>query len=80
MKTGQLVYTQAQAHKSAVNAMALHLDYMLITGDDDGVVKLWDLRTKTAACEWHDNEEYISDICVSPDNKLALATGYAHYK
>lgn len=75
MKTGQLVYTQPQAHQSAVNAMALHLDYMLLTGDDDGIVKLWDLRSKSPAFEWHDNEEYISDICVSPDSRFALATG-----
>ncbi len=38
---------------SAVNALHTHLDYMLLSGDDEGYVKLWDLRKKGVAHEWH---------------------------
>ena len=55
--------------------MSTYLDTMLITGDDDGYVKLWDLRDKKAVHEWRDNEDYISDLCVCPDNKFVLAPG-----
>jgi WD40 repeat protein len=53
---------------------------MLISGDDDGTVKLWDLRKKDSIFAWKDNEDFIADIAVNEDTNTALAAGYKNSK
>lgn len=48
---------------------------MLLTGDDDGVIKLWDLRKKKMCFEWKENEDFISSLTIDEESNLALATG-----
>jgi len=68
-----LGFTQ-KAHDCPINAMVTYNESMLITGDDNGTVKLWDLRKKTCAFEWNENEDYITDFVVGPNTNFVVAT------
>ena len=52
------------------------IDHWLIaSGDDNGCVKIWDYRRKTASLDAkEDCSDYISDLAVSKDKKVLLAT------
>jgi len=76
LNAGKLVFTENAAHGAPISAMKIldHADSMLLTGDDEGIIKLWDLRKKNAAFQWKDNEDYISDFAINGDKNLAVAT------
>ncbi len=73
--TLQQVHRNPRIHGKAVSAMACFDTHTLATGDEDGVVKLWDLRQQRETCMFHDNEDFISDFAWHPDRKRLLATG-----
>lgn len=47
---------------------------MVATGDDEGCVKLWDLRQQAVVMEFSDHTDFISDLAVVPHKKTLLAT------
>jgi len=47
---------------------------MLASGDDEGVIKLWDLRTKKPSFSFSDCEDYISAMTISPERNRLLVT------
>jgi hypothetical protein len=51
---------------------------MLLSGDDEGVIKLWDLRSKTQVCDFKENEDYISDMLLISEGKELIATRYVY--
>lgn len=56
------------AHKAAINALVhIENDFVLATGDDDGVIKIWDLRMATqnknsCVMTFTDHEETINGL------------------
>jgi len=68
-----------KAHKVAVNRV-LHLEnsHVIATGDDDGVVKVWDLRLATSgkACvmELKDHEGTVTDMTYKESEKMLLTS------
>jgi len=75
LSTGKNVYTEVAAHEAPISVMTTHLDSMLITGDDEGCVKLWDLRKRVACFEWREHEDYIADFAVHPNENTVLSAG-----
>jgi len=75
LNTSKLVYSLADAHTSGISTMTIHKEYNLITGDDEGVIKLWDLRTKNNVHEWNENEDFISEFAIHSDGNTLLAAG-----
>jgi len=57
-----------------ISSRVTHMESMLLTGDDDGSVKLWDLRTRACVQCWSENEDFISDFAIAEDKNIALAT------
>ncbi|KAH9508247.1 WD domain repeat-containing protein 55 [Bulinus truncatus] len=72
VETGKLKRKIKNAHESPIYSMVLTGDTFVATGDDDGVLKVWDMRTKKATMELKECEEFISDMIVQ-DNKIILA-------
>lgn len=61
---------------AAINALCTREDnYMLLSGDDEGTIKLWDLRKKSVCFEWKENEDFISSFAIHEGSNLALAAG-----
>ena len=52
-------------------------NWLIASADDNGEVKIWDYRQKTACMEsLSDCSDYISDLAISEDKKILLATWY----
>jgi WD repeat-containing protein 55 len=65
-----------RAHDDAPNQMYLIDDNMIVTGDDSGSVKLWDLRTdckNSAVCEWHVHEDFVASFTYDEERSTLLS-------
>jgi WD40 repeat protein len=69
-----------EAHDEAINAI-IHIEdsHIIATGDDDGVVKIWDLRQankgkKSCVVEFKEHEGTISDLAYSYEHKMLLTS------
>ncbi|KAI0797425.1 WD40-repeat-containing domain protein [Irpex lacteus] len=80
--TGTLVNTRKGAHDAAINRIKRLTPNLLSTGDDDGVVKLWDPRKPDAVNTYTHHFDFISDflwvedkrhlVCTSGDGTLSV--------
>ncbi|EDQ92783.1 uncharacterized protein MONBRDRAFT_21907 [Monosiga brevicollis MX1] len=74
--TGVALYKQSRAHDHSINVIAkLGSEGMLASGDDDGHIKLWDLRQRTSIATYRSHEDFVSDITVVPHKKTIISTG-----
>ncbi|CAE6524030.1 unnamed protein product, partial [Rhizoctonia solani] len=71
--TGKVVREQAQAHESAINRVTRFMS-MLATGDDNGVVKLWDPRQISPIRSYTHHFDFISDFLWLQDKKQLVTT------
>ncbi|KAK2712569.1 WD repeat-containing protein 55 homolog [Artemia franciscana] len=65
-----------EAHESSIYCIKSINENMFASGDDDGFIKLWDVREKSfkAVCEWKDMDEFVTCIAVDEDERTLLAT------
>ncbi|XP_064636952.1 WD repeat-containing protein 55-like isoform X2 [Lineus longissimus] len=71
---GKVFHKFMKAHEAPIYSLLVIDDYQLVSGDDDGTVKVWDLRHKDAIMEFKENEEFISDLYIDQQKKILLAT------
>ncbi|XP_041360026.1 WD repeat-containing protein 55-like isoform X2 [Gigantopelta aegis] len=74
IETGQIKTRIKKAHESAIYSLLVSDENFLVTGDDDGVLKVWDMRTKTATMEMKENDEFISDMVIDDHKKIVVAS------
>lgn len=63
-----------KGHESPVYSMLVTGDNFLATGDDDGVIKVWDFRTEGAVMTLKENEEFISAMEIDSQRKILICT------
>ncbi|CAL1536605.1 unnamed protein product [Lymnaea stagnalis] len=73
VETGKLKKKIKKAHESPIYSMVLTGDTFVATGDDEGVLKVWDMRTKNATMEMKECDDFISDMVVEDNKKIILA-------
>nr|XP_002124173.1 WD repeat-containing protein 55 [Ciona intestinalis] len=73
--TGNLTRRIEETHRSAPYCLSVIDKNLLATGDDDGTLKVWDLRKgKDAVMTSEDKfEDYVSDIAVDDKRRLIFA-------
>ncbi|KAI0767415.1 WD40-repeat-containing domain protein [Fomes fomentarius] len=72
--TGEVVETRSAAHDAPVNRMKRVLPNLWASGDDDGVIKLWDPRKQDAVRKYTHHFDFISDFMWLGDKKQLVAT------
>lgn len=76
LNTLNVVQNFQDAHESGVNVLKFYDENMLLSGDDDGVIKCWDIRTSKAVAEFNEHEDFISDFAIRADkNTLCVTSG-----
>jgi WD40 repeat protein len=70
---GQQVFYFPDAHDEPINKVINVSENVLATGDDSGVVKLWDVRTVKEICNWHLHEDFVSGFCFHQDSNTLLS-------
>lgn len=72
--TGTVSETRKNAHNSPVNRIKRLMPQMLGTGDDDGVIKLWDPRMSDSIRGYTHHYDFISDFLWLDDKKQLITT------
>ncbi|GAB1864969.1 WD repeat-containing protein 55 homolog [Camponotus japonicus] len=78
VETEKLTRLYEKAHEQPIYTMTVISEHVFVTGDDDGVVKLWDLRQKRndPIFSIKEVEDYISAMITNRDAKyLVCASG-----
>jgi WD40 repeat protein len=64
-----------KGHSAPINVIK-NLDSNLVaTGDDNGIVKIWDLRSRKLAHKYQEHSDYISDMAFVPERNVLGITG-----
>ncbi|XP_072449830.1 WD repeat-containing protein 55 isoform X2 [Chiloscyllium punctatum] len=74
VERGKLVTRIPKAHSAAINSLKLIDENLFATGDDNGLLKVWDLRKGTSLMEMKNHDDYISDITIDQNKKILLTT------
>lgn len=72
--TGAAACRLEHAHGCGVNTLECIDAAVLASGDDDGVIKLWDVRQREAIGTFETHGDFISDFTYSPDNNSLVAS------
>ncbi|KAF9233894.1 WD40-repeat-containing domain protein [Melanogaster broomeanus] len=72
--TGTVSDTRNDAHDSPINRIKHLLPNMFCTGDDDGVIKLWDPRRSQEVRRYGHHFDFISDFLWLGDKKQLVST------
>ncbi|KAK7467459.1 hypothetical protein VKT23_004512 [Stygiomarasmius scandens] len=72
--TEKLVESRAKAHETPINRVKHVAPWLVTTGDDDGVVKLWDPRKSKSIRTYTQHFDYITDFLWLEDKKHLVAT------
>ncbi|XP_039313165.1 WD repeat-containing protein 55 homolog isoform X2 [Solenopsis invicta] len=78
VETEKLTRLYEEAHEQPVYTMTIINEHMFVTGDDNGVVKFWDLRRKESEPVFSikEMEDYVSAMITNRDAKyLVCASG-----
>ena len=73
LTTGSVVARISDAHASGVNALHILNENCVISGDDDGEIKVWDVRTGACVMSASSHEDFISSFVVGPDGDTILS-------
>eukprot|EP00752_Nemacystus_decipiens_P005547 g5019.t1 len=73
-ETGQIAWRQEKAHDWPVNTLHNVSEGILASGDDQGVIKIWDTRAKSEVAKFGVNEDFISAFATNEANDKLLAT------
>ncbi|KAI6041524.1 WD40-repeat-containing domain protein [Pisolithus marmoratus] len=72
--TGDILDTRKDAHDSPINRTKQLLPNMFCTGDDDGVIKLWDPRQLQEIRRYAHHFDFISDFLWLENKRQLLST------
>ncbi|KAK7096699.1 WD repeat-containing protein 55-like [Littorina saxatilis] len=73
VETGGIRRKIKPAHETAINSLLVTGERFVVTGDDDGTLKLWDMRSKAATMELKECDDFISDMMIDQDQRILLA-------
>ncbi|XP_017348829.1 WD repeat-containing protein 55 isoform X1 [Ictalurus punctatus] len=71
---GKLVKRIPKAHSKPINALLVVDENVVATGDDEGTLKVWDMRKSTSFMSLKHHEDYISDIAADPAKRTLLTS------
>eukprot|EP00981_Chlorochromonas_danica_P010865 scaffold3491_cov160-Ochromonas_danica.AAC.1 len=73
--SGQVIQSLSDAHDHAVNTICVLDNHTFATGDDNGIVKLWDLRSKpchAARDSWDVHTDFVSALLFQAEQQHTL--------
>ncbi|KAH8112369.1 WD40 repeat-like protein [Phellopilus nigrolimitatus] len=74
--TGKLIDSRLGVHQAPINRIKRLKPHLLCTGDDDGVVKLWDPRKPEALKSYSHHFDFISDFMwIDGKRQLVVTSG-----
>ncbi|CAM9189397.1 unnamed protein product [Ectocarpus fasciculatus] len=72
---GVIVSKRNDAHDNPINKIICMAENSFATGDDAGVVKIWDNRTSKPTSEFTMHHDFVADFCYNPHANVLLSVG-----
>ncbi|GAX76690.1 hypothetical protein CEUSTIGMA_g4136.t1 [Chlamydomonas eustigma] len=72
-ETGKIIRREEGAHASGITTVYSTAPDLLASGDEDGCIKLWDLRAKRAVMSYKKHTDFISGFCHHESARCLLA-------
>jgi len=72
--TGNIFYKEKKAHDDPINVLYRIDQNVIASGDDEGCVKLWDLRQQSCIKNYAENEDFVSDMVYNEKKHQLLVT------
>ena len=79
VETNTRVWGKRAAHPAPINAIRLVSDTGVASGDDDGLVRVWDVRQRSCALEFTEHTEMITDLLYVEKGKCLVSTSTDGY-
>lgn len=76
LTTGSVFYRQIRAHEHPINVLHRFNAHLIGSGDDEGSVKLWDMRQRGCAMHYTENEDFVSDMLHIESKNILLVTRF----
>lgn len=74
-ETGEILWNIAKAHRSSITCLKpSHNLKFFITGDQDGEVRVWDVKTKEMVCQFKEHRGAITDLYLFNDDMHVLSS------
>ncbi|CAO3625149.1 unnamed protein product [Mucor fragilis] len=74
-ETGQAIKVRETTHESPINSLLVIDENMMASGDDQGVIKIWDSRKETPAQTYTEHEDFIADMTFNKSHRTLVAVG-----
>ncbi|XP_073220004.1 WD repeat-containing protein 55 isoform X2 [Cicer arietinum] len=74
VETGSAIARLDNAHDAPINRLINLTESTVASGDDEGCIKVWDIRERSCCNSFEAHEEYISDMTFASDAMKLLAT------
>lgn len=72
--SGKIVHIQKKAHEDSISKVFFLNDQNLVSGDDSGCVKIWDLRFSSCVFEVNEQSEMVSGFAYSEKDSWLLSS------
>ncbi len=73
-ESGTIALEKTDAHIAAINRMLLMDEHLLATGDDNGIVKIWDMRTAQETMTWDVHTDFVTQLLYQGDSHTLFST------
>ncbi|ORZ01015.1 WD40-repeat-containing domain protein [Syncephalastrum racemosum] len=74
-ETGKTVSSKEDAHEEPPCTLLCLNENMIATGDDQGVIKLWDNRKQDPVMVYSEHEDFIADMAFNADKRTLVVAG-----
>jgi WD40 repeat protein len=72
---GRVVSSVPHSHEAPINKLQLLSESTIATGDDAGVVKIWDCRQSTEVMKFTLHEDFVSGFTYCSENQTLISVG-----
>ncbi|PVU86565.1 hypothetical protein BB561_006659 [Smittium simulii] len=74
LNSQKISHTETKAHTAPINKIESLNEQIICTGDDEGCVKLWDIRQKKTAFTFSEHVDYISSFSFNENKRHLIST------
>jgi len=74
IETGEVLVKKIDLHDYPINCILRLNETTLATGDDNGIIKLWDIRNGNEVMKYSEHQDFISDFAFNLDTKTLLSS------